>query len=148
MQLFLTMTGAVLNNEQLCVLAQQGNADARNQLIINNLPFIKKTACELWNAQSQLNQTLHIDTDALIQEGSMGLHGCNDSYVQDHGNLFLTYAAPAIRNAMIDYIRSQSVSFEATNLSDIVSLEDVSREEARSQREFFADATRQTPKQI
>lgn len=102
-------------NEQLCALAKQGDAKAQNLLIENNLRFIKKTAYEVWSAQAELNQSLQISLDDLVQEGSLGLFGCIDSYNPDGGNLFLTYAAPAIRNAMIDYIRSQHVSFAAQN---------------------------------
>lgn len=78
----------------------------------------------------------------------MGLFGCIDSYNPDSGNLFLTYAASAIRNAMIDYIRSQNVSFEAKNLNSIVSLDEFAKNEVRSKHHFIADPTRQTPEQI
>ena len=74
--------------------------------------------------------------------------GCIESYNPDSGNLFLTYAAPAIRNATIDYIRSQSVSFEAKNLNSIISLDELAKDEVRSKHHFIADPTRQTPEQI
>lgn len=92
-----------MTNEQLCALAKQGDADAQNLLIENNLRFIKKTAHEVWSAQAELNRALRIALDDLGQEGSLGLYGCIESYNPSSGNLFLTYAAPAIRNAMIDY---------------------------------------------
>lgn len=110
-------------NEQLCVLAKQGDAEAQNLLIENNLRFIKKTAYEVWSAQAELNRSLQISLDDLVQEGSLGLFGCVDSYNPNSGNLFLTYVASAIRNAMIDYIRLQNVSFEVKNLSNIISLD-------------------------
>ena len=120
-----------MTNEQLCALAKQGDADAQNLLIENNLRFIKKTAYEVWSAQAELNRSLRISLDDLVQEGSLGLFGCVDSYNPDSGNLFLTYAAPAIRNAMIDYIRSQNVSFEAKNLNSIISLDELAKDEVR-----------------
>lgn len=86
--------------------------------------------------------------DDLAQEGSLGLFGCIDSYNADSGNLFLTYAASAIRNAMIDYIRSQNVSFEAKNLNNIISLDELAKDEVRSMHNFIADPIRQTPEQI
>jgi RNA polymerase primary sigma factor/RNA polymerase sporulation-specific sigma factor len=55
-----------MTNEQLCALAKQGNADAQNQLIENNLPFVQRTAYEIWSSQSELNGALQIDTDDLI----------------------------------------------------------------------------------
>ena len=121
-----------MTNEQLCALAKQDDADAQNLLIEKNLRFIKKTAYEVWNTQSELNRALHINLDDLVQEGALGLLGGIESYNPDSGNLFLTYAAPAIRNVMIDYIRSQNVSFEAKHLNDIVSLDDLAKDEVRS----------------
>ena len=137
-----------MTNEQLCALAKQGDADAQNLLIENNLRFIKKTAYEVWNAQAELNRSLQISLDDLVQEGSLGLFGCIESYNPDSGNLFLTYVAPAIRNAMIDYIRSQNVSFEAKHLNDIISLDDPAIDEVRSKHNFIADPAKQTPEQI
>ena len=137
-----------MTNEQLCALAKQGDADAQNLLIENNLRFVKKTAYEVWSAQAELNRSLRISLDDLVQEGSLGLFGCIDSYNPDSGNLFLTYAAPAIRNAMIDYIRSQNVSFEAKNLNSIISLDELAKDEVRSRHNFIADPTCQTPEQI
>ena len=137
-----------MTNEHLCALARQGDADAQNLLIENNLRFIKKTAYEVWSAQAELNCSLRISLDDLAQEGSLGLFGCIDSYNPDSGNLFLTYAAPAIRNAMIDYIRSQNVSFEAKNLNNIISLDELAKDEVQSKHNFITDPTKQTPEQI
>ena len=137
-----------MTNEQLCALARQDDADAQNLLIEKNLRFIKKTAYEVWSTQPELNCSLHITLDDLVQEGALGMLGCIESYNPDSGNLFLTYAAPAIRNAMIDYIRSQSVSFEAKNLNSIISLDELAKDEVRSKHHFIADPTRQTPEQI
>ena len=86
-----------MTNEQLCALAKQGDADAQNLLIENNLRFIKKTAYEVWSAQAELNRSLRISLDDLVQEGCLGLMGCVEKFNPDGGNKFLTYAAPAIR---------------------------------------------------
>lgn len=137
-----------ITNEQLCALAKRGDADAQNLLIENNLRFIKKTAYEVWSAQAELNRSLQISLDDLLQEGSLGLLGCIDSYNPNSGNLFLTYAGSAMRNAMIDYVRSQNVPFEAKNLNSIVSLDELAKDEVRSKRSFIADPTLQTPEQI
>lgn len=138
----------LITNEQLCALAKRGDTDAQNLLIENNLRFIKKTAYEVWSAQAELNQSLQISLDDLVQESSLGLLGCIDSYNPNSGNLFLTYAASAIRNAMIDYIRSQNVSFEAKNLNNIISLDELAKDEVQSKHNFIADPTKQTPEQI
>ena len=98
--------------------------------------------------QAELNRSLRISLDDIVQAGSLELFGCIDGYNPDSGNLFLTYAAPAIRNAMIDYIRSQNVSFEAKHLNDIISLDDLAKDEVRSKHNFIANPTRQTLEQI
>ena len=63
-----------MTNEQLCALAKQGDADAQNLLIENNLRFIKKTAYEVWSAQAELNRALRIALDDLVQERIDDLH--------------------------------------------------------------------------
>ena len=135
-------------NEELCALAKRGDTDAQNLLIENNLRFIEKTAYEVWNAQAELNRSLGIDPDDLIQEGMLGLCGCMKNYDPDSGNLFLTYSGPAMRNAMLDYIRAQNTSFEAKHRNDMISLDELAKDEAQSRHSFLADPTRQTPEQI
>ena len=137
-----------MNNEQLCIAALNGDTEARNALVENNLRFIKRTAYEMWSAQRELNASLGIEINDLVQEGSLGLLDCISGYRPDTGNKFLTYAAPAIRNAMIDYIRSTTAFFEAMNLNDIVSLDEVKKDEVRSRHNYITDPTKQTPEQI
>ena len=112
-----------VDNEKLCALAQTGDMDALNSLVENNLRFIKMTAHEIWSAQIEVNRALGVTFDDLVQEGCLGLMGCVEKFNPDGGNKFLTYASPAIRNSMIDYIRSQSTSFEAKHMGEIVSLD-------------------------
>ena len=137
-----------MTNEQLCALAKQGNADAQNLLIENNLRFIKKTAFEVWNTRSHFNRSLCIDVEDLVQEGSMGLYDCIEKFDPDSGNQFLTYAVPAIKNAMFYYVRSQSSSFEGKNQSEIMSLDEFAKDEVQSRHTFIPDAATQTPEQV
>ena len=137
-----------MTNEQLCALAKQGNADAQNLLIEHNLRFIKKTAFEVWNTRAQFNRSLCIDVEDLLQEGSMGLYDCIEKFDPDSGNQFLTYAVPAIKNAMLDYVRSQSSSFEGKNQSEIMSLDEFAKDEVQSRHTFIPDAATQTPEQV
>ena len=137
-----------MTNEQLCALAKQGNADAQNLLIENNLRFIKKTAFEVWNTRAQFNRSLCIDVEDLVQEGSMGLYDCIEKFDPDSGNQFLTYAVPAIKNALLDYVRSQSSSFESKNQSEIMSLDEFAKDEVQSRHTFIPDAATQTPEQV
>ena len=137
-----------MTNEQLCIAALDGDTEARNALVENNLRFIKRTAYEMWNAQRELNAALGIEISDLVQEGSLGLLDCIAGYRPDTCNKFLTYAAPAIRNAMVDYIRSYNPTFEAKNLGSIIRLDEVVKDENRGKCEYIADPTKQTPEQI
>lgn len=112
-----------LSNEELCASARRGDAGARNELVENNLGFIRKTANELWSSQRELNSALLLDREDLEQEGALGLLRCVDTFDPESGGKFLSYAAPAVRNAMLDSIRERSRTFEAQNIGSRISLE-------------------------
>lgn len=112
-----------LSNEELCASALRGDAGARNELVENNLGFIRKTANELWSSQRELNSDLLLDRVDLEQEGALGLLRCVDTFDPESGGKFLSYAAPAVRNAMLDSIRERSRTFEAQNIRSRISLE-------------------------
>lgn len=137
-----------MSNEQLCIVALDGNAEARNALVENNLRFIKRTAYEMWSAQRELNAALGIEINDLVQEGSLSLLDCIPGYNPDTGNKFLTYAALAIRNAMVDYIRRWNPTFEAKNLGSIIRLDEVVKDENKGKHEFIADSRAKKPEQI
>ena len=111
------------SNEELCASARLGDAGARNELVENNLGFIRKTANELWNSQRELNTDLLLDREDLEQEGALGLLRCVDTFDPESGGKFLSYAAPAVRNAMLYSIRERSRTFEAQNIGSRISLE-------------------------
>jgi RNA polymerase primary sigma factor/RNA polymerase sporulation-specific sigma factor len=138
----------MMSNERLCIAALGGDMDARNALVEDNLRFIKRTAYEIWSAQSELNTAIGIEINDLVQEGSLGLLDCIASFKPETGNKFLTYAAPAIRNAMLDYIRRWNPTFEAKNLDNLVRLDDVVKDENQDRREFVADSRIKNPEQI
>lgn len=137
-----------MSNEQLCIAALDGNAEARNALVENNLRFIKRTAYEMWSAQRELNAALGIEINDLVQEGSLSLLDCIPGYNPDTGNKFLTYAALAIRNAMVDYIRRWNPTFEAKNPGSIIRLDEVVKDENKGKHEFIADSRAKKPEQI
>ena len=100
------------SNEQLCIQAQKGDSYARELLLINNLGFIRKTANEIYQSMGLEDTDLVIDRDDLEQEGSLGLLKAIELFDAGKGMKFLTYAAPSIRNAMIDLVRSEYALFE------------------------------------
>ena len=57
-------------NEQLCVLAQKGDATALDNLI-DNKSFISKVANDLFRSMNLAQSGLNLDTDDLKQAGNM-----------------------------------------------------------------------------
>lgn len=107
-----------MDNERLCALAQQGDIRAQEQLIHNNLGYIRKTTNELYISVGLGNSELGIDHDDMIQEGSIGLLRAISLYDPAKKIKFLTYAGPAVRNAMMDLISSAFAAFEQRMQSD------------------------------
>ena len=87
-------------NERLCALAQKGDAAALDSLIDNNKSFISKVANDLFRSMNLAQAGLNLDTDDLKQAGNLGLWKAVPKFDAARGMKFLTYAAPAIRNAI------------------------------------------------
>lgn len=136
------------DNERLCALAQAGDAAARELLIENNLGFIRKTALEVHGKAGESG----LDVDDIVQEGCIGLLSAIDRFDAGRGMKFLTYAAPAIRNAMTDCVRAALSQFERrleSNGLQRVYLDDVLDADERLLRiEAVADPHTQTPEQV
>ena len=144
------------SNEQLCALAQKGNANARDLLLENNLGFIRKTANEIYFGMNLGESELSIDKDDLEQEGCIGLLDAIPRFDSSKGTKFLTYAAPSIRNAMTDLIRDAFSQYEQrmTDTTDglafqKIRLDEVVPGEERLLRiEAIADPIAKSPEQI
>ena len=77
-----------MNNEELCILAQQGNLEARNALILNNQNYIYKEV-------NALKDKLDIPTwvvEDMIQECTFGFIEAIQRFDTARGTKFLTYA--------------------------------------------------------
>ena len=106
------MNPTSMTNERLCVLAQKGDESARELLVEKNMGFIIQTADLVYRSSSLEGSDLNIDVDDLVQEGSIGLLRAVDGFDPARKLKFLTYAAPAIKNAMIDLVHTAQMSFE------------------------------------
>lgn len=145
-----------MSNEQLCLRAQKGDGAARDLLLENNLGFIRKTANELYQSMALAETELAIDRDDLEQEGCIGLLNAIGSFDADRGSKFLTYAAPSIRNAMMDLIRAGFSLFEQQVADDknglgfrFVRLDEILSDEERLQRiEAIADPLAKSPERV
>lgn len=140
-----------MTNEELCALAQTGDAAAREALVENNLGFVRQTANSFFYRNEELCVAYFISTDDLFQEGCIGLLKAIDLYDPEQGSKFLTYAVKAIRNPMTDLFRKHNDEFETENglvLSD-ASLYDVVGDEDKTARiQTIADTQIKTPEQI
>ncbi len=77
-----------VSNEELCILAQNGDLDARNALILNNQNYIYKEANAL---KTKLDLPLWI-VDDMIQECTLGYIEAIERFDASRGTKFLTYA--------------------------------------------------------
>ena len=144
------------SNEQLCRLAQAGDTAAHDILLKNNLGFIRKIALEQYRSMGLDENDIGIDLEDLVQEGSVGLLNAIPLFDAGRGMKFLTYAAPAIRNAMTDCIRAALALFEQRMVDKKdgpsfkrVYLDDVLSDDERMLRiEAIVDPHTQTPEQI
>ena len=136
------------DNERLCALAQAGDDAAREQLLERNMGLVRKLALEL---HRQTGESV-LDVEDLVQEGCIGLLSAVDQYDAGKGASFLTYAAPAIRNAMTDCVRAAISQFERRLEFDglqRVYLDDVlDAGEQMLRIEAVADPHMQTPEQV
>lgn len=106
------MNPTSMTNERLCVLAQKGDESARELLVEKNMGLIIQTADLVYRSSSLEGSDLNIDVDDLVQEGSIGLLRAVDGFDPARKLKFLTYAAPAIKNAMLDLVHTEQMSFE------------------------------------
>ena len=136
------------DNERLCALARVGDAAAQELLLENNLGFIRRTALEVHGKAGESG----LDVDDIVQEGCIGLLSAIDRFDAGRGMKFLTYAAPAIRNAMTDCVRAALSQFERRLEGDGIQrvyLDDVLDADERLLRiEAVADPNTQTPERV
>lgn len=137
-----------MTNEELCVLARDGQRWAREQLVENNLPFVRKVAHSLWSKNPDWNRALGVEEEDLFQEGCLALDGCVDRFEPSLGNKFLSYAAPAIRNAMLDTVAEAQSRFEGRHANDLVRLDSLRQEDQQPFSNFVADPYQQDPERI
>ncbi len=106
------MNPTSMTNERLCALAQKSDETALELLVEKNMGFIVQTADLVYQSSSLEGSDLNIDADDLVQEGSIGLLRAVDGFDPVRKLKFLTYAAPAIKNAMLDLVHTAQMSFE------------------------------------
>ena len=150
------MNPTSMTNERLCALAQKGDEAAREILVEKNMGFIVQTADLIYRSASLEGSDLNIDVDDLVQEGSIGLLRAVDGFDPARKLKFLTYAAPAIKNAMTDLVRDAFSRYEQRMVDSEnglglqkVRLDEVLPGEERLLRmEAVADIAAKSPEQV
>lgn len=85
-----------LTNEELCVIAQKGNKEAKDALVLNNKRLVYKIARRILMQYKPTG----LELDDLFIEGCVGLMTAADRYDVTMGNKFSTYACFWIRQAI------------------------------------------------
>lgn len=135
-----------MTNEELCILAQEGSAEAEEELIRNLLPSLQALAVRFEAQYSGLQ----IESDDLLQEGSIGFLRAVHSFRPEKGNLFQTYASRVSENAMMDYVRKCASTVPSTGQTlslDVEPHNDQDNEESSFYDKLFSEYTK-TPEQI
>ncbi len=91
--------------EELIRLAQNGNLEARNELITNNLPLITKIASSMRYQYKRM-----FDINDLIQEGVFGIAKSIERYKFDFGTAFSTYATFWITQSILKFIYNNTMT--------------------------------------
>lgn len=103
-----------MTNEELCLLYQAGDTDAAEELVSRNKGFIHKIAelypCDFRNPR--------LDFDDYMQEGTLALLRAAAQFDPSRQVLFLTYAGQAVRNAIVDAIRTDEPNMVLTPLDE------------------------------
>ena len=103
-----------MTNEELCLRYQAGDTDAAEELVSRNKGFIHKIAeqypCDFRNPR--------MDFDDYMQEGTLALIRAASQFDPSRQVLFLTYAGQAVRNAIVDAIRTDEPNMVLTPLDE------------------------------
>ena len=85
-----------VTNEELALAFQQGDAGAGQKLLRNVEGLIRHQASKMFRDDSLLED--------MLQEGRAAALAAAGDYDSGRGALFLTYALPRIRAAMVEYL--------------------------------------------
>ena len=139
------------NNEELCVLAQQGNAEAGDQLVRQCLPFIRQQANRLWLRMGLEGKTAVMHQEDLVQEGCIGLLNATPIFDPALEMKFLTFAGKLIYRAMLNAVVALNATFEIAEQRKGFAIQNLNatiREEDRlTLQETIADESDLSPEQ-
>ena len=103
-----------MTNEELCLRYQAGDPTAAEELISQNMGFIRDLALRYEHEF----QNPRMDADDYTQEGATALLRAAAQYDHARQVQFLSYAGQAVRYAIIDAIRANYPDVVITSLED------------------------------
>ena len=101
-----------MTNEELVALIQAGHRELLDDLIKQNIDFVKATANQLYATKLSEDAIIGLGVEDLMQEGCIKLMESADTYDESRGCLFLTYAGRNAKNKMKDCIRKAKATLE------------------------------------
>ena len=90
-----------MTNEELCILAQEGDKKAEDELFRR----IRSSLIASAEKSESLYSGLNLEEDDLMQETSIGFLNAVKTFRPEKGILFSTYMLRISKNAMMDYVR-------------------------------------------
>ena len=87
------------SNEELCILAQQGNEEAYLQLLIQNRAYIVEQ-------MKKIKFRYHPYWNEMMEWGEIGIMSSINDYDPSRGTKFLTFATPRIRTELREFLKS------------------------------------------
>jgi RNA polymerase sporulation-specific sigma factor len=94
---------------------QQGNPEAKEELILHNMRLVAHVAKKYVNAEE--------DPEDLISIGTIGLIKAVESFRPDYGSRFATYAIRCIDNEMLMYFRSKKKTRGEVSLFESIGMD-------------------------
>ncbi len=101
-----------MTNEELVALIQVGHRELLDDLIKQNIDFVKAIANQLYTEKLSDSTIIGLGVEDLVQEGCIKLMEAVDTYDESKGYLFLTYAGRSAKNKMKDCIRKAKATLE------------------------------------
>ena len=132
------MNYAELTDNQLQVLAADGNTSAENELAMRYSRLVKICARPYFLAGG--------DSEDLTQEGMLGLLSAIREYSPDSNASFKTYAELCIRHRLISAVRS-SLRMKHSPLNEYVSLDEILSEETKYSAAINCEQFRRIPEE-
>ena len=127
------------SNEELCVLAKQGDRAAEEQLVRQNLGFVRAIASRLSLRMDLKNTLPFLEIEDLIQTGCIGLTITIQKFDPRRRMKFLMFAGKLVRETILDSLRELSsdldcqlafVGAPVIRLEEVVGEKDASRADA------------------